>query len=162
MRWIRLSTVSQIFNLKLSFLLLSATVCSFKLEAVQVWTSRTQTLLVLIRFVSVMMWRSSSPAVVRRRRTGEAPGRSWLGTAAVSCAAARRWSRTSPTACSRSTAAWCTTASPSSTSRTPEKGRALVLYIQDKASHSEDKHYFLHFRGSRWTDWAAELFTDWL
>lgn len=88
-----------------------------------------------VRFVSVMMWRSSSPAVVRRR-TDEVPGRSWLGTAAVSCAAARRWSRASPTVCSRSTAAGCTTTSPSPTSRTPEGDGPLVLH---KMSCREDK-----------------------
>lgn len=76
------------------------------------------------------------PAVVRRRRTGGVLGRSWLGTAAVSCAAARRWSRASPTACSRSTAARCTAASLSSMSRTPEDGGALVLH---EPSHREEE-----------------------
>lgn len=73
-----------------------------------------------VRSVSVTTWRSSLPAVARRRRTDGAPGRSWPGTAADSCGAVRKWSRASLTACSRSTAAWCTSASPPSASRTPE------------------------------------------
>lgn len=85
-------------------------------------TDPVLTLLLPIRFVSVTTWRSSSPAVARRRRTGGAPGRSWPGTAAGSCDAVRRWSRASPTVCSHSTAAWWPAASLSSTSRTTEDG----------------------------------------
>ncbi|MED6290226.1 hypothetical protein CHARACLAT_010946 [Characodon lateralis] len=59
-----------------------------------------------VRSVSVMMWRSSLPAV-GRRRTGEAHGRSWLGIAAGSCGAVRRWSRALGSVCSHSTAARC-------------------------------------------------------
>ncbi len=91
------------------------------------------------RFVSVTMWKSSLPAVVRRRRTGGAPGRSLPGTAADFCGAARRWSRASLTACSRSIAAWCTSASASSAARTPEDE-------QDTASSCPNDERLRHCR----------------
>lgn len=86
------------------------------------------------RFVSVTMLRSSLPAVARRRRTGEAHGRSWHEIVVASSVAAKRWSRASPTAYSLSIAAWFSSASPSSTSRTLSRGPGWTLTLCDVTS----------------------------
>lgn len=107
------------------------------------------------RSVSVTTWRSSSPAAVRRRRTGGGPGRNWPETATDSCGAVRRWSRASLTACSRSTAAWCTSASPPSASRTPERSLSCGSRMPE-----EDGASVLKVQGDqviKLVSWKAEL-----